>query len=363
MCIFTHDVVSVSNTKILVAPLPGGRQVIVYENSAKSDHNNTMILPVPNGQPITLFDVSEKFPEQTLWKECEGFFPQPEGNIGGFAFGGGGGWGIGQEHALLAVQKIGAYHCSIAPSLVDLQRADPTVFSMPKNIEAVLDTHYANGFSFIICKFSNSRISGHPIAYTSARLENGALFIPTRHEHGVEPSTKYVQNVFQNEHVSHQGFFCDVCKNGPIMGSRWQCVRCNGQIIHERKTRTSNYDMCDTCYKNPENKEHRSHPFMEWKMSVEWYNSQKELNQAPTPDLFDHTIFVFNAVLAVGSDRYSKLEEGTLKTGSSWNGFMDKSRDNLIGENLLKGQKILRCQKMSIKGGFLNADYMAFPIQ
>jgi len=52
MCIFAHTAV-VSNTRILVAPLPhtpgGGprMQLTVYENRAFSNTENAMILPVP----------------------------------------------------------------------------------------------------------------------------------------------------------------------------------------------------------------------------------------------------------------------------------------------------------------------------
>ena len=91
MCIFAYPVVSVSNTKILVAPLSHNRQVTVYENEAHSDNANTMILPVPigpqGGNTLVLFDVSKTWPGQTLWKECDKFFRQPNLGNGGGSFG------------------------------------------------------------------------------------------------------------------------------------------------------------------------------------------------------------------------------------------------------------------------------------
>ncbi len=69
MCIFAYPVVSVSNTKILVAPLPHNRQVTVYQNTAHSERSNTMILPVPiqEGHEVKLLDLSKDWPDQTLW--------------------------------------------------------------------------------------------------------------------------------------------------------------------------------------------------------------------------------------------------------------------------------------------------------
>lgn len=355
MCIFTSDVDSVSNTKILVAPLPGGRQITVYENQAQTSVPNTMILPVPSGQDIELLDLSKKFPGQTLWKQVDKLFPQ-EQVAGGFAFGGG--FGSTTKDQPLEVRTVGSYQCSVARNIGDLERADKNVFTMPPNIAKVLRTHYEKDFAFVICKFGGPKISGHPIAYTSARMrDTGALFIPTRHEHGNggEGVPNYTLEVMSNQNMSHMGVTCDVCNQSPIVGTRWQAaphiMASIGQMMNY-----SNFDMCDACYRNPDNNlEQRKRPFVEWRMPVQWYAGHFKMDATKQKeDLFDHTIYILNAVIATDPRRYNSLTHG----------FVSRMRETVhLGRDLLEGQDIRQCQKVRVVGDFANMDYVAYPIQ
>jgi hypothetical protein len=341
MCIFTEDVVSVGNTRILVAPLKGGRQLTVYENQAQTEKRNTMILPVPSGN-ITLLDIGKDFVQDGFWKICEDFFPKPMSACG-FSFGGGG-FGAASTKETLRVERVGGYNCSVVPTLTDLQRIDTSVFTLPKNIEAILQEHYSN-FSFIICHFANQKVAGHPIACTSARLLDGRLFIPTRHEHG---SSKNDGTAMQ---VMHKDIKCDGCQ-GPVVGSRWKCLICRPS------DGSQSFDLCSRCYSGPAGIDHDHHPFVEFKRQMDWY-FKKETNASTDGDLFDHTLYIFNAVLLSARDRYQYLDEGqarALEIGG-WNASANNAFAALLGR-----RSYSRCQKVMIRGDYANDDYYAFPI-
>lgn len=336
MCIFTGPVENVSNTKILVAAIQHDhcRQMTVYENNVETKNPNTMVLPVPSGQSINFVDLS-KYPGD-VFKECDTFFPQLIEKSGGGSFG----FGFSEAAEYLVIEKVGGYECSIANSIDQMKKADPNVFVLPDNIEEVLRRHYSEGFSFIICKFGNAKISKHPIAYTSSRLRNGNIFIPTRHEHG-EAKKPNIYESFGD--VVHTGFNCDVCDNidkKNIVGTRYNCSYCN-------------YDMCSNCYNNPNNNQHRHHPFIEFKRSKEFYDEQNVTK--PEDDLFDHTLYLFNCVLIVPSKRYGQLEEKSFGER-----FKNTSVSQNFWSNIIQTDVVLRAQRVTIKGSsFENGDYYA----
>ena len=81
MCLFIGPVASVSKTKILVAPLPGGsRQLTVYQNDVEGGAKNAMVLPVPKGD-VELFDISSTY-RGDIWDDCEGYFPPDQASFG-----------------------------------------------------------------------------------------------------------------------------------------------------------------------------------------------------------------------------------------------------------------------------------------
>jgi len=79
---------------------------------------------------------------------------------------------------------MGAYKVSVAEDLEDLERIDPSVFKVAEDIDVILKKHYPKGFGFLICCFDpTAGIEPHPLGYIHT-LNNGSLFVPTRHEHG-----------------------------------------------------------------------------------------------------------------------------------------------------------------------------------
>lgn len=178
-----------SGTNILVAATSDGRQLTVYQNEVALPSRNrdgvdrvpqAMILPCPlsDGQKVELVDLSSL---EHLFKHCSSAFPfvVTINNSRGLVL---------KSTALassLAVHQVGSYSVSIAPTLADLRRVDPSVFKLADNVDALLAKHYARGFGFVVCKFNEGK-KMHPIGYIHPRPTNdpNRLFVPTRHEHG-----------------------------------------------------------------------------------------------------------------------------------------------------------------------------------
>jgi hypothetical protein len=186
MCIFAGPVERVSNTKIFVAAA-GGRQYTAYEMQfemppLKREHilagtnppGNAMILPVPwnAGEEITLVDMS-KTPR--FFNDLNDLLePRTRGYKGFESFGAPAG-------GFLKVQEVGNFDVSIAYTVEDIDRVDPTAFTLSPSAKATLEKHYPDGYAFVVCALARDG-SIHPLAYTSAA--RSTLFVPTRHEHG-----------------------------------------------------------------------------------------------------------------------------------------------------------------------------------
>jgi hypothetical protein len=189
MCIFNARVERVRGTNILVAATSDGRQLTVYQNEVALPRRNTdgvnevpqaMILPCPlsAGHDVELVDLSSV---EDLFTHCEKAFPfvvsriatESRKKISA------------STQSYIAVQQVGGYSVSIAPTLADLRRIDPSVFKLADNVDALLGKHYAQGFGFVVCKFNEGK-KMHPIGYIHPRADNdpNKLFVPTRHEHG-----------------------------------------------------------------------------------------------------------------------------------------------------------------------------------
>ena len=176
MCIFVQEVKHVAATKIFVAPLPDGRQITIYMNSASTAVPNAMILPVPTGQPITLLDCSKL---SSLFKTLESVFPTYEEEDGEDC--------CSEDDLLdnaLKVFRVGDYDVSLAATLGDLQRIDASIFKVADGIEHLLSHRYGNGYSFVVCKMINGSVGDSPVGYISAPAKPGKLlFVPTVHGH------------------------------------------------------------------------------------------------------------------------------------------------------------------------------------
>lgn len=179
MCIFAGDV-NVGKTRIAVALCAPGRQFTMYENAVDSDRPNAMILPVPgDAAHVELVDMSTV---HSPWEKLEDATPRGKGGSGKDEYDLAEFAAIDEEPPL-EVHQVGAYRCSLAPSIGDLKRS--LEIELPPNIEAILGEHYGTGYCFLICQFDAAQnINMHPIAYTHDIAAGGSLFIPTRHAHG-----------------------------------------------------------------------------------------------------------------------------------------------------------------------------------
>jgi Zinc finger, ZZ type len=334
MCIFIGRVDSVTKTRILVARQANNRQLTVYENVASSESpKNAMILPVPSkiGCNIQLLDMSGY--AGNLWKDLDSFFPEKIQQGHQFAFGGGFVSKGGFEP--LPVQRVGGYTCSIVPTLVDFVRVARETFTLPTNIEQVLQTHYGTGFSFVVCIFDRN-VAAHPIAYTSARLPSGQCFIPTRHAHGGDDASHAAA-------VSHADVRCDGCGMSPIMGNRWKCSRC------------PNYDYCNTCYASRDQLHSPDHLFLHIPRPL-------RTNHGYSDDLFDHTLYLLDAVLVAGPASYTTTEVAKITSRQGGWGFGTSA---LTGLNAIAGDTLGEpsfITKVRIRGNYENTDHVCAPV-
>ncbi len=337
MCIFAYPIHQVTDTRILVASCGNNVQFTVYENKVSCDSGNAMILPVPEGN-IQLFDMS-KYPG-IIWDDLDHSFPRRMMESHAFGgFGGGGGWGT---KSVLPVQQVGGYKCSVVPTLADMCRINSAVFTLPKDIETLLQTHYGKGFSFIVCMFERV-VNAHPIAYMHMMKSDGTVFIPTRHEHGEEVSFDTSSGFRMSEEPSliiHNAT-CDICSR-QIGGIRYKCMNCD------------NFDTCSMCI----DKHDHMHTFARIKYPTENLWTEKILNASVYPSnpsksaevsQYDHTIYIVNAAILHGASEFTELLEGRPNDQYvKWNAVFPGRTINMR-----------RIQKMTIKGRFRNQDYYA----
>eukprot|EP01089_Gocevia_fonbrunei_P015827 TRINITY_DN4745_c0_g1_i2.p1 TRINITY_DN4745_c0_g1~~TRINITY_DN4745_c0_g1_i2.p1 ORF type:complete len:316 (+),score=59.13 TRINITY_DN4745_c0_g1_i2:94-1041(+) len=214
MCIFNKPVSQVSGTKILVSCTSDNRQFTVYQNyvtaffdaksagrenkqklkkaldkiksSEKTTDTNAMILPFP-GSEVELVDLSH-YP--TLFSDCNNCFPILQKKQQLF-------YKSKRKREptdYLEIHSCGSYNVSIARTLPDINRIDPSVFTLSPNVGKVLDKYYSQDFGFLICCFKENG-EKHPLGYIHSLLKTAStsesqLFVPTRHEHGHEDDTE-----------------------------------------------------------------------------------------------------------------------------------------------------------------------------
>ena len=187
-----------ADTLLVLAPLDGGtncgeldggvqRWQLTYVNSVGGTEV-LMVVPIPNehGMKEEDFVLSAVFKGNVdamrhLGKAAfEPYAPQPViPQVGGF----GAAFGMGGARNQLAVQAVGAYQISVAPSLSDLeQRAPwsryPSAAGRVQAILADLRASYPTGYGFVIAQATRPvEEAGFSIVY---RAPNA--FVPTAHE-------------------------------------------------------------------------------------------------------------------------------------------------------------------------------------
>ena len=198
----------------------------------------------------------------------------------------------------IPVQRVGGYLCSIIPGVDDFGRVSKDVFLLPPDIESVLHEHYTKGFSFVVCVFEGD-VAAHPIAYSSARLENNQLFIPTRHAHGHgEYSTQ-----------------CKECGTIPKQDAFWKCVEC------------PSYYVCDACRSNPNTSHSIEHSLM----------------HVARDDGFDHVLYLISCELVTTKKQYTSARK-----------FIPDDKNKLCQLNISP----VECfEKVVIEGKYPNGDY------
>jgi hypothetical protein len=181
MCIIANRIISVKDTKLFCGTnADKTRQFIVYANNVNNPTlNNVMILPVWNPDTVEFHDLSGY---KDLFENCNGCFENMMLGRGKMTLSNNSAncFGMGKGH--LAVSTVGSFQASIAPTLADLNRADPNVFNITQDAKNCLAKNYANGFGFIICKLATGKKEYHPFAY-SHKIDGGKVFIPTKHFH------------------------------------------------------------------------------------------------------------------------------------------------------------------------------------
>jgi len=311
MCIFALPVKDVSNTKILVRRLPGNRQLVVYSNeiSLETKSPNAMILPFPKGR-IELVDLSDY---ATFFEDCnENFsFLHSKGGYQTFSFG-----GTESTETYLKVEVNGSYKVSIANNIDDLKRINDNVFRIAPNVQQILGKNYSQGFGFVICQFNES-MSAHPMAYITATLPSGNIFVPTRHAHGEEPKKKKGGAV-------HGRVRCDSCGMQPIRGVRYKCTKC------------PDFDLCSICIEDSEEFHNPDHLFLRIPRPKQRHATDKEE--------FDHTLYVCDQKLHARETFGCYIQDANVY-----------GRDSVQWEKLkLKRPQIF--QRVQIQGYYDNTD-------
>jgi hypothetical protein len=209
MCMFVKSVMSVQGTKMLVArfahsPTLNKRvfyQLTCYGNNVQqgapttpkdpfsseaSGPVNAMILPVPTtSSQVGFCQSTDDWVTPILARLHSEFQDVRRYKFGFGSLGFGGSYGAPPPGGSLPTFRVGSYIVSVANSLDDLRRVDVTKFSIPDNLNSMLEIHYTGpGWSFIVAGLTNVT-QYHPLCYWyPLPYEESPLFIPLRHYHG-----------------------------------------------------------------------------------------------------------------------------------------------------------------------------------
>ncbi len=179
MCIVPFPVRSISSTNLFVLPSTDGkRQMTFYKNDVDSMEENLMILPFPNPKSIQLHKIRYKALFEDLRKSV---FKPPtrsyamDDMIMSRC--------LSATASYIPVINHGSYLVSICETFQDLNRVDPSVFTLPPNIFPFFAKHYNSSFGYLVCRLKEGKHEYEPICYSHEVLEEKKLFVPTLHYH------------------------------------------------------------------------------------------------------------------------------------------------------------------------------------
>jgi hypothetical protein len=180
MCIVPFPIHSISSTKLFVLPsVDKNRQMTVYQNNVDSIDENLMILPFPDPKSLQLHKVKYKAMFDDLAKSV---FKPPTRSFG-----------MNEMVATASLSRSfqgyipvishGSYLVSIAESLDDLKRINPTVFDLPPDLLPFFAKHYTSEFGYLVCKLKEGKHEYEPLCYSHSLHSSKKLFVPTLHYH------------------------------------------------------------------------------------------------------------------------------------------------------------------------------------
>jgi hypothetical protein len=175
MCIISGQVHYVANTRIFAYPY-NDRQMTVYQNQVGTGKQALMILPVPYPQSIRFEEAVMKTPD--FFGLCERSFTIEHTLSVTRSLS-----AEGQAKQYLEVRNIGPYAVSVANTLEDIQRLDPSVFQLEEELTFLLQGQYPSPFGFLCCVLRRGEQKYEPLAYSHKRLFPDRLFLPTLHYH------------------------------------------------------------------------------------------------------------------------------------------------------------------------------------
>lgn len=82
----------------------------------------------------------------------------------------------------LTVVSHGSYDVVLVPSISALNQA-PTGFRVGHNVAHFLQEQYGSNMGVLLCRLKSGHTSYTPFAYSHELLEDGCLFVPTKHYH------------------------------------------------------------------------------------------------------------------------------------------------------------------------------------
>ena len=179
MCIVPFPVKSIEKTKLFVLPSTDRtRQMTFYRNDVDSIDENLMILPFPGSKSLQLHKVRYKAMfddlKKSVFQPPTRYYPMYE--LSACA-------SLSRSYEPLPVISHGSYLVSIAETLEDLKRVNPTIFDLPPDILPFFAKHYTSEFGYLVCKLKEGKHEYEPLCYSHSLMSNGKLFVPTLHYH------------------------------------------------------------------------------------------------------------------------------------------------------------------------------------
>ncbi len=190
MCIFSHPVERVSNTRIF-ARMKDARQLLAYEMRVASRSDLAMVLPLPTNSAaedaLNFIDLSR---DSEFFDDLERCFPVPVARgFAGMAVAG------GMVPQSLVVHQVGAFEASFVPTRAAFDRLDPR-FRLSDTVWEQLPGYDDFGFAVFQLRAGDTRV--HPMALSFATRDPQALFFPTSHVHdgAVHPAAHFDHSLY-----------------------------------------------------------------------------------------------------------------------------------------------------------------------